>query len=102
MNGDRRRCTLERMQEILKMEFLIPEDMLDEVGIEQAAAALEIYGSIEEFLEKTGWGRDNPECSSEEYLTENRICRWVNGKLFYFSRLVWEKVETGHIGEINI
>lgn len=102
MNGDRRRFTLERMQEILKMEFLIPEDMLDEVGIEQAAAALEIYGSIEEFLEKTGWGRDNPECSSEEYLTENRICRWVNGKLFYFSRLVWEKVESGDIGEINI
>lgn len=90
MNGDRRRFTPERMKEILKTEFLIPEDMLDKMGIEQAAAAMEIYDCIEEFLEKTGWGRDNPEIISEAYLTENRICRWIEGSLFYFSRLNWE------------
>ena len=39
MNGDRMRFTAERMKEILKAEFLIPEDMLDKMGIEQAAAA---------------------------------------------------------------
>ena len=102
MNGDRMRFTAERMKEILKAEFLIPEDMLDKMGIEQAAAALEIYGGIEEFLEKTGWGRDNPEYSSEEYLTGNRSCRWVDGKLLYFSRIVWENGDNGNEGEIHI
>ena len=102
MNGDRRRFTPERMKEILKTEFRIPKDMLDKAGIEQAAAALEVYGSIEEFLEKTGWGRDNPEFSSEEYLTGNRICRWVDGKLLYFSRLVWENGDSDKEGEIHI
>lgn len=102
MNGDRLRFTPERMKEILKTEFLIPEDMLDKMGIEQAAAAMEIYGCIEEFLEKTGWRRDNPEYSSEEYLTGNRICRWVDGNLLYFSWLVWENGDGDNEGEIYI
>ena len=101
MNGDRRRFVPERMMDILKTEFLIPEDMLDKMGIEQASAALEVYGSVEEFLEKTGWGRDNPEFSSEEYLTRNRICRWVDGKLLYFSRLVWENGDGDNEGELH-
>lgn len=102
MNGDRLRFIPERMKEILKTEFLIPEDMLDKMGIEQAAAAMEIYGCIEEFLEKTGWGRDNPEYSSEEYLTGNRICRLVDGNLLYFSWLVWENGDGDNEGEIYI
>ena len=99
MNGDR----LEYSQgNILKKEFLISEDMLKQRSIEEAAEALETYESIEEFLDKTGWRRDNPECSSEEYLTENRICRWVNGNLIYFSRLIWEDIDIGNEGEIHI
>lgn len=46
-------------------------------------------------MDKTGWRRDNPECSSEEYLTGNRICRWVDGTLIYFSRLIWEEMKKG-------
>lgn len=102
MNGDRLRFIPERMKEILKTEFLIPEDMLEQKGTEQIIVALEIYDSMEEFLEKTGWERDNPEYSAEEYLTENRICRWIDGKLLYFSRLIWEKQESGNKGEIHI
>ena len=101
MNGDRRRFALEKIKNILKTEFLIPEDMLEQKGIRQATAALESYDSVEEFLVKTDWGRDNPEYSSEEYLTENRICRWVDGNLLYFSRLVWEKQESVNQGEIH-
>lgn len=102
MDGDRRRLIPERMKDILKTEFLIPEDALDMTGIEKVEAALEVYISIEEFLEKTGWGRDNPEYSSEEYLTGNRICRWVDGKLLYFSRLIWENGDGDDEGEIHI
>lgn len=36
------------------------------------------------------------------YLTENRICRWVNGNLIYFSRLIWEDIDIGNEGEIHI
>ena len=99
MNGDKLRFSWERIKEILKTEFLIPEDMLEQKGIEQAAAALEVYGSVDEFLESTGWGRDNPEYSSEEYLTDNQICRWVDGNLLYFSRLAWEKQESSYRGD---
>lgn len=79
MNGEKLELSQVRLKEIIKTEFLVSENMLKKMRIEEVEAALKIYGSIEEFLEKTGWGRDNPECSSEEYLTENRICRWVNG-----------------------
>lgn len=102
MNGDRLGFSWVKIREILKTEFLIPEDLLEQRGLERAAAALEAYDSMEEFLDKTGWGRDNPECSSEKYLTGNRICRWVDGNLFYFSRLVWENGDCGQKGEIHI
>lgn len=76
--------------ELLKAEFLIPEELLEARGFERAEASLEIYESVEDFLNRTGWRRNNPECSSEEYLIKMRICRWVDGKFLYFSRIVWE------------
>lgn len=94
MNGDRLGLSWVKIKEILKTEFHVPEDILELRSMEQTAAALERYGSMKEFLEETGWGRDNPECSSEEYLTGNRICRWVDGNVLYFSRLVWDKFES--------
>lgn len=78
------------LQVLLKTEFLISEDMLEARGLERAEASLESYESLEDFLNRTGWGRDNPECSSEGYLIKMRICRWVDGKFLYFSRIVWE------------
>lgn len=102
MNGDRPEYSQAKIRYILKKEFLVPDDMLKQRSIAEAAKALEIYESIEEFLDKTGWRKDNPECSSEEYLTANRICRWVDGTLLYFSRLIWEEMENGNIGEIHV
>lgn len=102
MNGEKLELSQVRLKEIIKTEFLVSENMLKQMRIEEVEAALKIYGSVEEFLEKTGWGRDNPECSSEEYLTENRICRWVNGNLIYFSRLIWEDIDIGNEGQIHI
>lgn len=102
MNGDNLGFSQERIKEILKTEFLVPEDILEQKGIGQVAAALEIYGNMEEFLEGTGWGRDNPECCSVEYLTDNRICRLIDGNLLYFSRLVWENEDGDNEGEIHI
>ena len=29
-------------------------------------------------------------CTARRFLLENRICRWVDGKLVYFSRLICE------------
>lgn len=49
------------------------------------------YKSVDTFLLDTEWDKDNPECSSEEYLVENRICRWIDGKFGYFSRLLRER-----------
>lgn len=101
MNGDRIGFSQVKIRGILMTEFLIPEDILKQRGIEQAEEELEIFNSVEEFLEKTGWGRDNPECSSEEYLTENRICRWVDRSFLYFSKLTWEKMKNRSKGEIH-
>ena len=42
------------------------------------------------FLEKSGWRRDNPELCSECYLFENHICRKIQGKIWYFSRIQYE------------
>lgn len=102
MNGDWIGFSQVKIRGILTTEFLIPENTLEQRGIEHAAEALEIYNSVEEFLVKTGWGRDNPECSSEKYLTENRVCRWVDGSFLYFSRLIWENMENRGRGEIHI
>ena len=45
---------------------------------------------LAEFLEKSGWRRDNPELCSECYLFENHICRKIQGKIWYFSRIQYE------------
>ena len=50
----------------------------------------EVYEDVEEFLEKSGWRRDNPELCSECYLFENHICRKIQGKIWYFSRIQYE------------
>lgn len=52
-----------------------------------AADCIEIYVSMEDFLERSGWRRDNPELCEESYLVENRICRYIQGKVWYFSRI---------------
>ena len=55
-----------------------------------AESCIEVYENIEEFLEKSGWRRDNPELCSECYLFENHICRKIQGKIWYFSRIQYE------------
>ena len=92
MNGEKGGGFLNGLTDILEHEFLIQENW-DERKLTRAAKALVEYRSMEEFLEKTRWGRDNPECMAEEYLTENRICRWVRGRFLYFSRILYEEVE---------
>lgn len=85
----------EELKEILEQEFLIPADGWGEEEYRRAEAALFAFDSVEMFLEATGWEKDNPEISREEYLTENRICRWAAGKFYYFSRLLWEGEKRG-------
>ena len=55
-----------------------------------AESCIEVYEDVEEFLEKSGWRRDNPELCSECYLFENHICRKIQGKIWYFSRIQYE------------
>lgn len=88
MNGDRLGFLQTRVKEIIINEFLVPEGDLEQMDQTQMEAALMIYKDTKEFLNRTGWGRDNPECSTEKYLTENRICRWVDGKFVYLSRII--------------
>lgn len=92
MNGEKDGGYPNSLTDILEREFLIRENWNKEKLV-RAAKALEGYKNVEEFLERTGWGRDNPECMTEEYLTENRICRWINGRFFYFSSIMYELQE---------
>lgn len=92
MNGENGIGFQNGLMDMLEQEFLVQENW-DERKLVRAAKALEGYRSVEEFLEKTRWGRDNPECMAEEYLTENRICRWVKGRFLYFSRILYEEAE---------
>lgn len=73
---------------IMKTEFDVDIDYTDRNVVLRAANALIPYESVEAFLLDTGWDRDNPECSSEEYLVRHRICRWIDGKFVYLSRLL--------------
>lgn len=75
---------------VMKKEFDVDIDYTDRAAVLRTAQALVPYEGVEEFLMFTGWDKDNPECCSEEYLVENRICRWLAGKFVYFSRLKWE------------
>lgn len=90
MNGSKAKLEADRLWHLLETEFLVCESEREKRKITEALDALEIYEDVEDFLEQTGWGRDNPELQSEEYLINNRICRWIDGKFVYFSRLVWE------------
>ncbi len=76
--------------ELLERQFgiQIREDEADK--IELAKQSIEIYDSVEEFYEATGWQRDNPEESGREYLLEHRILSEIQGKLWYFSRIWYE------------
>ena len=90
MNGEKDSGFPNGLTDILEREFLIRETWNKEKLV-RAAKALEGYENVEEFLERTGWGRDNPECMTEQYLTENRICRWLGDRFFYFSKILYEE-----------
>lgn len=75
---------------LLMREFGITIRETETQKLMQAADCIEIYVSMEDFLERSGWRRDNPELCEESYLVENRICRYIQGKVWYFSRLRFE------------
>lgn len=66
-------------------------DYTDCNAVLRAANALIPYKSVDTFLLDTEWDKDNLECSGEEYLVENRVCRWIDRKLVYFRRLLGEE-----------
>lgn len=76
--------------ELLEREFGIQLKEDEAEKIELAKKSIEIYDSVEEFYEATGWQRDNPEESGREYLLEHRILTKIQGKLWYFSRIRYE------------
>lgn len=76
--------------ELLEWEFGIQLREDETEKIELAKQSIEIYDSVEEFYEATGWQRDNPEESGREYLLAHRILAEIQGKLWYFSRIRYE------------
>ena len=76
--------------ELLEREFGIQLKEDEAEKIELAKKSIEIYDSVEEFYEATGWQRDNPEESGREDLLEHRILAKIQGKLWYFSRIRYE------------
>ena len=76
---------------VLEQEFGLKKRAWTAEDFKKARSALFVFSDVEAFLSETGWGRDNPEYSSEEYLTAKRICRWIDGRFIYFSRLLWEE-----------
>ena len=93
MNGNRKDYGNEELIALLEREFMVKEMAWDSDRLAWVRASIQVYDSVEDFWQQTGWKRDNPESCTEEYLTGNRICRWVDGKLVYFSRLIWEARE---------
>lgn len=87
----------EQLRCLIEEEFKETVGTWNETAIGRARAALTAYESVGEFLEDTGWGKDNPEIAGEAYLTGNRICRLVDGKFLYLSRFLWENQEGGGI-----
>lgn len=75
---------------LLEREFLIYTGSFEEAEYAKARRAIFVYENADEFFEATGWERNNPELRTEDYLTENRVCRWWNGRFIYFSRILWE------------
>ncbi len=82
------RYSFKRMLE-REFDLSIPED--DVSRLELAKSCIEIYETEQEFYEKTGWKRDNPEAAGFPYLKEQRICRKIEGKIWYFSELRYEE-----------
>ena len=89
-SGKRKQRDQKELRRLLEREFLIYSDTWEKEDVERAEAALAVYESMEDFLEISGWRRDNPELVSEKYLTENHICRWVKNRFVYFSRIIWD------------
>ena len=77
---------------LLMREFDIHINETDVGRLIAAVGCIEIYDSIEEFLNKSGWKKDNPELCTQEYLLKNRICRYIQGKVWYFSRIRFESM----------
>ncbi len=76
--------------ELLEREFGIQLKEDETEKIELAKRSIEIYDSVEEFYEATGWRRDNPEESGREYLLEHKIIAKIQGRFWYFSRIRYE------------
>ncbi|MFR5631482.1 MAG: hypothetical protein ACLUFH_00605 [Monoglobales bacterium] len=100
MTGRKLSIDASRIREILELEFGVRIELWDEDAIKHAEHALEAYDSPEDFLVQTGWENDNPEYQSENYLTENQICRWVDGKFLYFSRILWNEA-CGQVADLG-
>lgn len=76
--------------EFLEREFGIQLKEEETEKIELAKQSIEIYDSMEEFYQTTGWQRDNPAESGREYLLEHKILADIQGRLWYFSRIRYE------------
>ena len=74
---------------LLEREFFIHIDSFEDEDYAKARRAIFVYENADEFFEATGWERNNPELRTEDYLTENRVCRWWNGRFIYFSRIFY-------------
>ena len=79
------------LMQLLETEFEIQVSDWTEMELSRARRALFFYDSLQDFFGQTGWNLDNPEIADEAYLISNRICRWVCGRLVYFSRILWEE-----------
>ena len=66
--------------EMLEQEFgvQIGEDELENIELAKQCIS-------------TRWAKDNPEFSDFQYLLENNICKWIEGKVWYFSRIQFEE-----------
>lgn len=91
MNGRMRLWEDKQIIWVLEQEFNLKKRAWTAEDLKKARSALFAFPDVEAFLSETGWSRDNPEYSSEKYLTTERICRWVDGRFIYFSRLLWEE-----------
>ncbi len=74
---------------IVRNEFgvYIADDDIE--NAKHAQDCIQIFDAWEDFYETTGWKRDNPECADKAYLVKQRICREINDRIWYFSRLKW-------------
>lgn len=72
---------------LMEKEFDLSLKEDDIEALELARNCIEVYETEKEFLEHTGWQRDNPEIVDFQYLQNERICRMIHGKVWYFSRI---------------